>query len=205
MFNHPDGSERCTPTTLLLLTLYSDNAFWRNNWRWRSDQIWRRHSRFYKLHDHSRRSKSYWKWCTPAWEINAMLLSIDKKGTTIGKNRGGSQQILRSSQSNTPTRKWWRCGGRHNRLNCKHKSTQCHKCEKIGQLRLCKAVQEWRRKQNMANDKKNVGSVRIGAVLKGKVANNFLLKIIVQLNDHPIEFHLDSGAERKSSMKRPLR
>ena len=57
----------------------------------------------------------------------------------------------------------------------------------------------------MANDKKNVGSVRIGAVLKGKVANNFLLKIIVQLNDHPIEFHLDSGAERKSSMKRPLR
>ena len=56
-------------------------------------------------------------------------------------------------------------------------------------------MQEWRRRQNKADNKKNVGSVRIGAALKRKVAQNSLLKITVQLNDHPIEFHLDSGAE----------
>ena len=66
----------------------------------------------------------------------------------------------------------------------------------IGHLESqCDAVQEWKRRQNKGSNRKNVGSVRIGAALKGKVTKNSLLKLTVQLNSHPIEFHLDSGAE----------
>jgi transposase InsO family protein len=90
----------------------------------------------------------------------------------------------------------WRCGKNNHRPDdCRFKGAKCNKCQFPGHIEAqCAKVQEWRNKNKKNGPKKNIGTIRIGTTLK-QINSTKLLKMEVKLNNKPVIFHLDCGAE----------
>jgi hypothetical protein len=129
-----------------------------------------------------------------------------KKGKGQGKktNDGGRRDRQPSTtdddddEAQPKQKQCWRCGGRnHSHAQCKHKSSKCHECGEVGHLRpKCNDVQQWKRKNGKSNAK-NVGNVRIGAIMKmnGNNSTPNGLWTTIKFNGQPIKFKLDCGTE----------